>query len=379
MAATTQRNTRGGRRATQFAVTLSPITVYEDIREDFLSYFEGVETYCVSVEHSDGVSGVPHLHAYLKFYELVDCDYVRNNLSFWPGTINVAVYKSRKTFLKYITKEDEKPFFNCPVGELLFHYRALQWALRSPTFEFSSPFVVEHCNKYRYLQEFHSEIRRRCKGCRPNIKCPSLFWPSWGLEVLQQICEQFFHRCRKALFLYGESGVGKTFVVRDAFMRMGFTKCYMPVPGPFFFGDYGTCAYDHIIFEEFEFDKYAKCYSQIKQLLNRARFAVDRKNRLPEYVRAQVPIVFISNSEPYCDRAFHRRLATVRAFESLEDAEMVVVLKEEVEGGEKEIIVISSDDEEENVQNESSQEVIISKEDLQTASSSRKVLATRNV
>jgi hypothetical protein len=52
-------------------------------------------------------------------------------------------------------------------------------------------------------------------------------------------------------------------------------------------------------------------------------FAVDRKNRNPQNTKAQVPIVFISNSEPYADRAFHRRLDIVRAFETLEDEEMV--------------------------------------------------------
>jgi hypothetical protein len=220
------------------------------------------------MEHADSISGVPHLHAYLKFYNLVDCEFVRNVLFLWSGTVHIAVCKSRKAYLKYITKEDENPFFNCAAGELSFYFRAVQWVLRLPTFKFSDCFVVEHCNKYRYLQELHQEIRSRLKSGCPNAKCPSVFWPSWGLKVLQQICQQLFHRCSKPLLLHGESGVGKTFIVRQAFLRMALTKCYMPVPGPFYFGDFGASAYGHIVFEEFEFETYSKCYSQIKQLLD---------------------------------------------------------------------------------------------------------------
>jgi hypothetical protein len=100
--------------------------------------------------------------------------------------------------------------------------------------------------------------------------------------------------------------MGKTFIVKQAFARMGFMRCYMPVPGSFFFGDYGTGAYDHI-----EFENYSRCYPQIKHLLDRVSFSVDRKNRNPQNIKALVPIVFISNNEPYCDRAFLRRLEVV--------------------------------------------------------------------
>ena len=61
---------------------------YEDIRSDFLSYFEGVETYCVSCEdyHNDKYC---HVHAYLKFYELIDFNDVREVLSWFDGSVNV--------------------------------------------------------------------------------------------------------------------------------------------------------------------------------------------------------------------------------------------------------------------------------------------------
>jgi hypothetical protein len=72
-------------------------------------------------------------------------------------------------------------------------------------------------------------------------------------------------------------------------------------------------------------------------------------------------------------------LDIIRAFESLENEEMVTVPKEEVDSLETEVIVISSDEEEEIVSFENGQESNASKEALHAPCTSRAVLAERNV
>jgi hypothetical protein len=209
-------------------------------------------------------------------------------------------------------KEDSEPYFNCKSSELSFYYRALAWCTRTPTFQYTDPFVLEHCNRYRFIQEMHREVRSRQCCARTNVKSPKVFWPSWALKVLLSIYEQFLSRKAKALYIYGTSGVGKTFIVRKAFASLGYTCKYMPLPRTFFMGTFDPSTHDHIVFEEWDYDVFRSNYSQIKQLLDREGFPVDSKNRDGRSVKVECPVVFISNFSPYTDRAFRRRYMLLR-------------------------------------------------------------------
>jgi len=44
---------------------------------------------------------------------------------------------SERNWLKYISKEDEEPYFNVAVDKLSFNYRALYWARNTEKFQFS--------------------------------------------------------------------------------------------------------------------------------------------------------------------------------------------------------------------------------------------------
>jgi hypothetical protein len=74
---------------------------------------------------------------------------------------------------------------------------------------------------------------------------------------------------------------------------------------------------------------------------------------------------------------FLRKLEVARAFESLENEEMVSVPKDLVDT-EDEVITLSSGDEEE-IEAENTQEALSCEKALQVATSSRKVLAERNI
>jgi hypothetical protein len=147
--------------------------------------------------------------------------------------------------------------------------------------------------------------------------------------------------------------VGKTFIVREAFATLGFTNKYMPLPRNFFMGTSDPSTHDHIMFEEWEFEVFKFNYPQIKQLLDRQCFQVDIKNRSGRNLKVQCPVVFISNSTPYDDRAFVRRVQVIEAIESLENAVKITVPKEEVDGLEMEVTDIASDSDTENASAES--------------------------
>lgn len=120
-------------------------------------YVEGVESYCVGLEKHE--SGNYHLRCYLKFYDCVDCDYIRNWFSWFSSTVNVERCRSSKSWLIYITKEDEDAYHNVSTSKLSFYYRLYSWCRSTDVYKVSDPFVCEHNNKFRYIEEFYNEVR----------------------------------------------------------------------------------------------------------------------------------------------------------------------------------------------------------------------------
>jgi hypothetical protein len=235
-------------------VTLTPIVYYEGVRSDFLQYFDSIETYCVSIEGLSSVNKVKHLHAYLKFVNGVSFEYVRDCLSRFPGTANVQSVRSRRNVLRYITKEDERPYFNCGSGELSFYYRAHEWARSTPTFRVSDSFVMEHPQYYRLLREVFNEINDRSARSKHDVHLPRSWWPNWGMDVLLQVFDQCRCRSWKGLYLYGLPGIGKSFMVKACLDALGLSRVYMPVPCSFFFGEFRKDLFDCVLFEEWDFD-----------------------------------------------------------------------------------------------------------------------------
>lgn len=72
---------------------------------------------------------------------------------------DVQVCKSRKSCLRYFSKEDSSPLYNCKESELQFNLRARKWAERVHTFRFDDPFVVEHRFCYRFLKKFFDDVK----------------------------------------------------------------------------------------------------------------------------------------------------------------------------------------------------------------------------
>jgi hypothetical protein len=165
------------RRWKQFFLTVGGLEYYVSIRSDFLLYFEGFEDF----------------------------------VSFHVSTLNVQSVKSRRNVLKYISKEDEDLFFDIRESKLSFGYQAGSWARRTPTFRYSDPFVLEHPQYYRLLHELHSERRvgRSCSVSGVQTVCE--WWPGWCMQVLLPLRKLFSGRTWKRLYIYGRSGIGKTF------------------------------------------------------------------------------------------------------------------------------------------------------------------------
>jgi hypothetical protein len=321
---------------------------YEGVRSDFLCYFNDLEEYCVSIEINHANKG-DHLHAYLCFKCLLDCEDIRNCLSWFEGTVNVQNVKSKRNVLKYITKEDDEAFFNIAESQLSFYYRSKNWARRTRTFRYDDPFVLEYPQYYRLLSELHREVSNRPNGNKINYSIPNEFWPGWCMQVLLAVVSKIRGKSWKALYIYGESGVGKSFIVERC---LGcFDKCniYLPLPGRFFFGDFIEKFHDVVLFEEFDFDVFRTNFSQIKRITEGKCVSVDQKFGSRRVIRVKCLVIFVSNYEPYNDLAFLRRLEVINGLEKMESYPKVRVPKEEVDGFETEVIEIESDTDDEEM------------------------------
>lgn len=343
------------RRTKQFFITIGPVEYYETIRQDFVDYFEGVEEYCVSVEHNH-VNVKCHIHAYIAFNDLKLINEVREYIVWFDHTINIESVKSKRNVLLYVSKEDEEVYFNCRESLLAFSYRAKAWARRSPKFLFGDPFVLEHRQCYRVLQELHREIHDRPRGRRRVLPKPSEFWLGWPMQLLE-----YFHAAygslqgvKKALYIYGPTGVGKTYTVESlrSHYEIEWRSVYMPVPGQFFFGDFKPKVHELVMFEEYDHALFKANYEQLKRVMEGRFVSVMEKYGYRRQIRVQCPVVFVSNYAPYSDPPFLRRILLVDAINEHNGLPKAPVPKEEVDAAmeAQEIIEITSDEEDSHAQ-----------------------------
>lgn len=103
----------------------------------------------------------------------------------WPDCVlDLQNCRSRKSCLKYISKEDRHLIFNCKLSELNFYYRAYEWSLKTRLFDFSDPFVVEHRFSWKFLKKFHSDVRLTLLPVFERfVKCESAYC-NWSLIVI---------------------------------------------------------------------------------------------------------------------------------------------------------------------------------------------------
>lgn len=304
------------RATTVFFITLEVLDVYEDIRSDFLSSFFGVLTYCVALEKSKNSSRVStHLHAFLEFesgWLLSDLNvYVR---SIWPDThVDIQSCKSRRNILKYITKEDTCCIFNCKVSELNFNYRVFDWASTTDSFRHNDPFVVEHRFCYNFLSKYYYDFHREnippFKGLNP-VSVSNKNWAKDCAIWWNTVIDEFVVR-RKCLYLYGDTGVGKSSLIENFIGVENMGYVFYPGVGKFFMQGFKVNFHKVILFEEFDSTFYP--YSYLKRLLEGRMYSYPVKCSSELNFAFKGPIIFVSNFFNITDQALLSRLLVIRA------------------------------------------------------------------
>lgn len=299
-----------------FFITVDVPEVYDNIREEFVENFSCVESYCVGLEKHKGESKCPyHLHAYLKFSVKVLLGELCDELhTIFDGiSVNVQKCKSERNALKYVTKEDKNAYFNVSVDHLSFYYRLHYWGRNTVHFRHDDPFVVEHKHLYRYLEGALSDMHRS-PGIVQYLSYESQCFGNWADNVVEWWNN--FIGCkgyrRKQLYLWGDSGVGKTTLVEKILGRRMMEYVFEVGDGRFAFDGLRLDFHKVLLFEEFDWDEWRGKRRYLKRLLEGRRFSADLKGRVPMQLSwLDKPIIIVSNELNINDPAILNRLEVV--------------------------------------------------------------------
>lgn len=330
----------------QFFVTLELFEIYAAVREDFVQAFEDLATYCVAVERSVVSKRVSfHLHAFLEFNDKYLLTDIRQHIvSCFPDNhLDIQACKSRKSTLKYITKEDIHCYFNCKLSELHFNKRVFEWASNTDKFDHTDPFVVEHRFSYNYLHKYFIDHKFSAIKDKPLVKFPYAYH-NWTLDCViwwnKKICSSKVKD--KQLYLYGDSNVGKsTFVEKMIGSAMPFV--FQPGCGKFFMQGFRKGFHKVILFEEFEYNYYPT--GLLKRLLEGRLASYPVKCGPDMSIAFNGPIIFVSNFENVVDNALRNRMLFVSAQTPFWEAIQACLPKEE-DSSDSEISISSDSDDE---------------------------------
>lgn len=339
---------------TIFFITISILELYYSIREDFIDYFDDLISYVVAVETSKSAQKVSnHLHAFLEFANAVYVDDLREYISVictFSDHIDVQPCRSKKSCVKYISKEDLNLVFNVKISDLHFNYRVFDWARSIAKFDHTHPFVTEHRFCYNFLAKYYKDFKKNSVGVFGSFRTVKWAWAGWALDVVvwwNRVVSSEFVFKRQCLFLYGPSNTGKTSLIEFLVGRSNMKFVFYPGVGHFFMQDFDPDVHKIIMFEEFDFRSCT--LNMLKRLLEGRPFAFPVKGGCDKIISFRGPIIFVSNDCVIDDVAIQNRLFVVSAETPYWQEVKVLVPKVEDPGEAEEIIAISSASESERL------------------------------
>lgn len=340
------------KRGKQFFLTVS-LSVrdresVEQCRADLLSAFDDLVSYCISLESSNNSNCEYHLHAYLEFeesYKLTELSqYIR--ILFDGCRIDLQACRSKKSCLKYITKEDVNPLTNIKVSSLHFNYRCYCWARNTKVFHYTDPFVVEHRFCYRYLKHYFDDFKFHEGNFFKGLFRAEHCFHNWSLDCCVWWNKYYnnFNIKRPCLYLYGPSNVGKSSFIEMLIGKNNLKYVFYPGVGKFFMQGFRDDFHKVILFEEFDIKFYV--VAMLKRLCEGRDYAYPVKCEPDKNICFRGPIIFVSNFREINDEALSNRLYFVSAEVRYWQGVPAIPPKEEDGDSEKENVFSISDSEE---------------------------------
>lgn len=311
------------RRSSCFAVTLGHVDWTKKVIGEWLQVdgyanriCVGAEPYhppldCETGEAAVGDVGYHH-HIFIETREKWLLCEIRDHFMVFTGgeefSINIQTCKSPKSWLIYISKEDNCPFmYNIRVSELSLFARA--WHHARTRYRYPQPvnrvddFIVSCGQNARFAigicEEHVNYLRKKRADDR------ALYIPNNICELTNDLLVALENSSH--MYIYGEPGLGKTELV-DWFLR-GKNYWKAGEPSNFLFGTLPDSV-DYIWFEDFMMEKYKPYLATLLSMMDHKEVTVSRKGIDDCTKIIQAKFIFCSNYkiEEFLYPMFLRRL-----------------------------------------------------------------------
>lgn len=261
------------------------------------------------------------MHIFVEFKVSFYVELLKNFLSTkYESNIDCKPCKSKKTLLKYITKHDKTPLFNCSSSKFHFNYRIYDWASNTNTFDIEDDFVTDHRQHLSFLKKYFDSKQKK-KILAKNTKLeliqssPDVLWCIkfclWFNHFITH--ENFLGNKLRQIYLWGPSNIGKSnLIIQSLFQKSNLEDlAFYPTTKDFAFNELDLNKHKIIIFEEYTKDDVSM--NLLKRLLEGLSCSVQRKHKKSLQFKWKHPIIFTSNYKIEGDEAFKNRFIVLKA------------------------------------------------------------------
>lgn len=252
-----------------------------------------------------------HVHAYVRFREECGLLYeqfkawILDNLEMGDISCNVQGCKNERQWIRYITKEDEKPIWRgVDFGLLNLRAKVCYLARRGIEPNSSEPLVTEHFNARNQIFDLWKEMYQKYNPKKIETAIPTGISLKEDVRWLRQFrdgVDNYIHTDwyfkKKQFYLHGAPNVGKTTAVRE-YCRRNELRMFEPCNSACFPFDGFTSAndYDVIIWDDYRWQDVQERF--ILTLLQGDHCQIDRKHKQPLALQWRKPIILTSNIPP---------------------------------------------------------------------------------
>ncbi|CAF0969246.1 unnamed protein product [Brachionus calyciflorus] len=260
-----------------------------------------------------------HFHIFLETKteitkEILESLLLQKNLR----DINIYLENCLKeeSYIKYCTKEDFQVLFkHLDEDRFNFNYIIGKWAANTPVFNENDKFALQYKSQLNLIKFRHTEIR----------KCFDLVYPLYRFQILKKFGNwrdsvlDWYNRqiisenngLRKALYLYGESDTGKTFLIKALFGHLA-SQTFVPLlyQKNNAWQDWNPNFYNIVIVDQADLLNVNK--KELIQIFEQKTLVFQRKySKKIKHIIVKCPIIFISNEAPI--KQFEKYLYCVKS------------------------------------------------------------------
>lgn len=178
-------------------------------------------TYCATCEnYKTSENHVYHMHIYLKFRKRTYVNDLRNFILdhfLIEREMDVQPAKSTKSILRYITKHDCRPYFNCSSSAFAISYKITEYLneVGDKGFDATHPFVKGHYFMHKYLERAVETRQRQLLlekykhvVLKPVKRVQDCNWAMTVVKWWNDFVSKPYEHKKKQLFIYGPPNMG---------------------------------------------------------------------------------------------------------------------------------------------------------------------------